>query len=444
MHIFPQLRKLERKYAAELMVLGVHSAKFPNEKDGENLHQAVRRLELEHPVVNDADFRVWREYACRAWPTLMFIDPEGKVIGKHEGELAYEDLDRLLDRMVAEFDGLGLLNRQPIAYTRPAVAETALSFPGKVLADGEGGRLFIADSNHNRIVVAGLDGAVLQVIGSGVEGLADGDFAAAQFNHPQGIARAGETLYVADTENHALRQIDLAAGAVKTIAGNGNQGMRRSSFGPGPTVELNSPWDLAHHDHKLYIAMAGCHQLWLLTLADGEIGPYAGSGAENITDGGLAGANLAQPSGIATDGNRLYFADSETSAIRSADLAPNGRVRTIVGLGLFEFGDFDGAGHHVRLQHPLGVAWHDGMLYVADTYNHKIKVIDPAQRTAVTLLGCGRAGHRDGPGPAAAFAEPGGLSIADGQIYIADTNNHCLRVADLSTREVTTLELTGL
>ena len=159
MHIFPQLRKLERKYAAELMVLGVHSAKFPNEKEGENLHQAVRRLELEHPVVNDADFRVWQEYACRAWPTLMFIDPEGKVIGKHEGELAYADLDRLLDRMVAEFDSLGLLDRQPIAYTRPAAAETALSFPGKVLADGEGGRLFIADSNHNRIVVAGLDGS---------------------------------------------------------------------------------------------------------------------------------------------------------------------------------------------------------------------------------------------------------------------------------------------
>ncbi len=444
MHIFPQLRKLERKYPAELMVIGVHSAKFPNEKDGENLHQAVRRCELEHPVVNDAEFQVWQEYGCRAWPTLMFIDPQGKVIGKHEGEISYADFDRLLGSMIAEFDEQGLLNRQPVAYTRPAAPETALSFPGKVLADPAGSRLFIADSNHNRILVAALDGAVQQVIGSGIEGLADGFLSTAQFNHPQGMAVVGETLYVADTENHALRQVDLTAGAVKTIAGNGNQGQRRGGFGLGTTVELNSPWDLVHHNHKLYIAMAGCHQLWLLTLADGEVGPYAGSGMENISDGALSAATLAQPSGITTDGNRLYFADSETSAIRSAELDPNGRVRTIIGLGLFEFGDLDGEGHHVRLQHPLGVAWHDGALYVADTYNHKVKVIMPVARTAATLLGSGAAGHQDGVGAQAAFAEPSGISIALGKLYIADTNNHCIRAADLDTLEVTTLELRGL
>lgn len=444
MHIFPQLRKLERKYAAELTVIGVHSAKFPNEKDGENLQQAVRRCELEHPVVNDADFRVWQEYACRAWPTLMFIDPEGKVIGKHEGELAFDEFDRLVGRMVAEFDGQGLLTREPTDFGRVEEAERPLSFPGKALADAEGGRLFIADSNHNRIVVAGLDGTVTRVIGSGTAGLEDGPAAAAQFNHPQGMALAGGMLYVADTENHALREVEPASGTVRTIAGNGRQGTRRSGFGPGRLVELNSPWDVVYWEGKLYIAMAGCHQLWALDLAEGEVGPFAGSGAENISDGALAGATLAQPSGIATDGQRLYFADSETSAIRSADLGSNGRVRTIVGLGLFEFGDFDGEGHHVRLQHPLGVAWAEGALYVADTYNHKVKVVAPVERTAHTLLGNGTAGHRDGVGMAAAFAEPSGLSAAGGKLYIADTNNHCVRVADLATLAVETVELRGL
>ena len=441
MHIFPQLRKLERKYAGELTVIGVHSAKFPNEKDKENLYNAVRRYELEHPVVNDAEFQVWQQYACRAWPTMMFIDPQGKVIGKHEGELTYDDLDRLLGEMVAEFDSAGLLERQTLDFSAKAVADTPLSFPGKVLADEAGGRLFIADSNHNRIVVAKLDGSVTHIIGSGQEGLADGDFLSAQFNHPQGMALAGDVLYVADTENHALRKVELAAGNVVTIASNGNQGSRRSSQEQGDASELNSPWDLAFHEDKLYIAMAGCHQLWVMDLQTGIVGPYAGSGAESISDGELAKATLAQPSGITTDGNRLYFSDSETSAIRSAELDPKGKVRTIIGLGLFEFGDRDGEGHLVRLQHPLGIAMKDSALYITDSYNHKIKLIMPVPRSSVTLLGTGSAGYVEGGPEEATFSEPAGLSIAGGKMYIADTNNHAIRVADMDTWQVSTLEL---
>ena len=442
MHIFPQLRKLERKYAAELMVIGVHSAKFPNEKEKENLYKAVKRCQLEHPVVNDAEFQVWQQYACRAWPTMMFIDPEGKVIGKHEGELPYEDMDRLVGEMVAEFDAAGLLNRQPVSFAVAAEPETPLAFPGKVLADEAGGRLFIADTNHNRIVVTSLDGIVAQVIGCGAEGLADGDFSSARFNHPQGMALDGEVLYVADTENHALRRVDMAQQTVETLAGNGNQGSRREGHSPGFATELISPWDLALHDDKLYIAMAGCHQLWVMDLQLGMVGPYAGSGAESITDGALLEATLAQPSGITTDGNRLYFADSETSSIRSAELDAKGRVRTIVGLGLFEFGDRDGEGHLVRLQHPLGITHKDGNLYITDSYNHKIKEIVPVPRRSTTLLGTGVAGYTDGGREEAAFSEPSGLSIAGNRMYIADTNNHLIRVADMETWEVTTLELT--
>jgi hypothetical protein len=444
MHIFPQLRKLEKKYANELVVVGVHSAKFPNEKAGDNLHKAVQRYELGHPVINDVDFEVWQQYACRAWPTLMFIDPQGKVIGKHEGELPYESFDNLLSQMVAEFDAQGLLDRTPVSFVKDQAPATTLSFPGKVAADAAGGRLFIADSNHNRILVASLAGAVQQVIGSGEAGLDDGKFASATFNHPQGMALAENVLYVADTENHAIRVIDLATERVETIAGTGEQGYMREGRGPGRSTELNSPWDLVFHERTLYIAMAGTHQLWSMNLADGAAGPYAGSGAESLTDGPLAAATLAQPSGITTDGNSLYFADSETSSIRSAGLDPAGRVQTIVGQGLFVFGDTDGTEDQVRLQHPMAITHFDGVLYVADTYNHKMKRVLPATRSAFTLLGAGEAGHRDGPGGEALFAEPSGLSIANGKIYIADTNNHLIRVAGLEGGDVATLELTGL
>ena len=444
MHIFPQLRKLERKYASELVVVGVHSAKFPTEKETDSLVAAVRRCELEHPVINDAEFQVWQQYSCRAWPTLMFIDPRGNVIGKHEGELTFEQFDTLIGGMVAEFDELGLMQRSPLPTTPPKAAESALSFPGKVLADEAGGRLFVADTNHNRIVVSSFDGEVKQVIGTGEEALFDGPLEDVAFNHPQGMAIDGDILYVADTENHAIRSVDLASGQVKTLAGTGEQGYDRTGGIHGLQTSLSSPWDVVLHNGVIYIAMAGIHQLWSLDLETGIVGPYAGSGREAITDGPLATSALAQPSGITTDGERLFFADSETSSIRNCDLEPRGSVRTLIGLGLFEFGDVDGDDFRVRMQHPIGITHHEGVLFVADTYNHKIKRVLPKTRSAFTVAGTGSPGHVDGPFAQARFSEPCGLSIANGKMYIADTNNHAIRVADMDAGEVATLELEGL
>ena len=437
------MRKLEKKYANELTVIGVHSAKFPNEKETYNVEKAVRRYQLEHPVINDGQFQVWQQYSCRAWPTLMFIDPQGNVIGKHEGEMSFEAFDGLIGQMVAEFDSEGTLKRQLMTSTYVRPEDTALSFPGKVLADGPGDRLFIADTNHNRIVVTSLDGAVRRVIGSGEEELTDGSLAESAFNHPQGIALEGETLYVADTGNHAIRRVDLAAGTVETIAGTGEQGHSREGRRPARSMELCSPFDLLEHQGTLYIAMAGIHQLWSMDLADGMIGPFAGTGGEAITDGLLAKAELAQPCGITTDGVKLFFADSETSSVRSADIDPAGKVRTIVGLDLFVFGDKDGSDHNVRLQHPIGITHHDGVLYITDTYNHKVKRVLPAMRSTFTVLGNGAAGHVDGAAEQAQFSEPSGISFANGKMYIADTNNHAIRVAGIESGVVSTLEITG-
>src|SRR6185369_7553269 len=210
--------------------------------------------------------------------------------------------------------------------------------------------------------------------------------------------------------------------------------------GQGKQIALNSPWDLTLHNGILYIAMAGPHQLWQMNPKTGGIAPYAGTGREARIDGPLAEAALAQPSGITNDGRKLYFADSEVSSIRSADIHRDGRVDTIVGEDLFEFGDRDGKGSQVRLQ--LGIVYHDGRLFVADTYNNKIKVVSPTERSAETFLGTGESGMRDGD--RATFNEPAGVSVAFDRLYIADTNNHSIRVADLKTRRVETLQIKGL
>ncbi len=442
-HVIPDIKRLEKEYPTQLVVIGVHSAKFDNEGETENIRYIVRRYEVTHPVVNDHNFEIWQSYGVNAWPTFMLIDPFGKVVGQMSGEPLYDRIQPIIDTMAREYGAAGVLNPAPLPQLQPELnnmEETPLRFPGKVLADAAGNRLFISDSNHNRIVVAALDTyEVLDVIGNGTEGLADGDYASAEFFRPQGLTLDGNKLYVADTENHAIRVVDLDNQTVTTAAGTGKQSFNYDASGPGPEIDLNSPWDVVAVGGKVYIAMAGQHQLWVYDIASGEVGPYAGSGQEGLIDGKLKDAAMNQPSGIDSDGTILYFADPEASAIRTADLNPDGSVETIVGTGLFDFGDVDGTGDDVRLQHALGVTVaDDGYLYVADTYNSKIKRIDPSTRESVTYLGSGDEGLVDGDNPQ--FYEPGGIDYANGKLYIADTNNQVIRVVDMASQMVSTVE----
>src|SRR6185436_19799034 len=315
------------------------------------------------------------------------------------------------------------------------------AFPGKVLADAKGDRLFIADSNHNRLVVRKLDGALVETIGAGARGALDGSFDKATFYRPQGMALDGDSLYVADTENHLIRRVDLKTRVVQTVAGTGEQARDYFRQGPARTIPLSSPWDLQLVQRQLYITMAGTHQIWKLDLDKQEVSTFAGSGREARADGPLLDAGFAQPSGITTDGQKLYIADSESNIIRAISLTDGG-VETLAGGDLFDFGDVDGSGDDVRLQHPLGVVAADGQILIADTYNHKIKQLDPKTRAVKSFLGSGKPGQTDGS--MASFYEPGGLSVANGKLYIADTNNHAVRLVDLKTKAATTLNIKGL
>jgi len=447
-HIIPEIERLEAEYPDELVVIGVHSAKFTNESETDNIRNVIVRYGIDHPVVNDGDFVVWQQWGANAWPTLVLVDPDGNVVGGYSGEGIYPVFEPVIASIVQEFDDRGALDRSALDLSPEMLPDTVLSFPGKVLADATGGRLFVADTNHHRVVVADLaTGEVIDVAGSGLRGLADGTFESAGFDQPQGMALSadGATLYVADLGNHAIRSVDLMARTVTTLVGTGRQAdTYPPSAGIAPSVSLSSPWDLVLVDHTLYVAMAGSHQIWRVELGDGATERFAGTGREGVLNGPRRTADLAQPSGVAYDGaGRVYFADAESSTIRWVDITDGGEVGLLAGSGngLFDFGDADGAGTEARLQHPLGVVFTDGLLYVADTYNSKIKVIDPADGTVTTLSG-GDQGWADGAAPM--YSEPGGLSVAGGYLYVADTNNHVIRRVDPVTGSAETIVLFGI
>ena len=430
MHILRDLKTLEQRFANELVVIGVHSPKFTNERHTENLKRILVRYEIEHPVANDANHAIWKRYGVQFWPTRVIVDPAGNLVGTAMGEGNLEGFVNAIRTVVRVFDERGEIDRAPLPLDleRARHADRPLLYPGKVLADGGTNRLFIADSNHNRIVVTSLGGKVLETVGSGLQGDGDGIFSQARFYRPQGLALDDDLLYVADTENHQVRAIDFRARAVHTI----------------DVPRLNSPWDLALKTGILMVAMAGAHQIWVIDLLHDQAYPYAGTGEERRRDGAVGEAAFAQPSGLAIKDDTLFVADAESNTVRVVTLPPANAVSTLSGGDLFDFGDRDGTGEAARLQHPLGIAVHEGRVLVADTYNHKIKMLDPASGRVTTIAGTGQPGHADGAASRARFYEPGGISVAGQVVYVADTNNHAIRTIDLQSSTVSTLTFQGL
>ncbi len=450
LHNFPELEQLLIEHPDELVVIGIHSGKFTHERENTNLAQVVQRYGLTYPIVNDSKRRLWYLWEARAWPTLFLIDASGNLADVHIGEDVYSDFKPLILQLIQEARSRGRLNRDPLPKSTLALPATVLAFPGKVLIDPQSTRLFIADSKHQRIVIAKPDtGDVLDLIGNGQAGLRDGSFSEAALANPQGMALSGDgrMLYIADAGNHAIRVADLQARTLTTLVGTGQKApVYPPRAGLGPDITLSSPWDLALDQTTLYIAMAGSHQIWAYSFANRAIAPLAGSSVEGIADGSLAEAQLAQPSALALAQSRqLYVADTEASSIRMITQAATNEVRTIAGGGqdLFSFGDADGAAAEARFQHPQGLALNaqTQQLYVADTYNSKIKLVDLAKSQVQTLFG-DEPGWRDGKQPL--FNEPGGIALANGMLYVADTNNHAVRIIDLAAGSTHTLVLKGI
>jgi thiol-disulfide isomerase/thioredoxin len=421
LHVLDELRPLEAELGDVVTVVGVHSPKFVHEADHAAVRAAVERYEVAHPVLDDPGLETWKQYAVRAWPTLVVVDPEGYVVAQASGEGHVSGLATLIRDLVPEHEQRGTLRRGRIEVAELAGASTALRFPGKVVWTPQG--LLVSDTAHHQLALLSDDGAaVVRRIGSGRRGRADGTAEAASFSEPQGLCLlpTGEVV-VADSVNHALRVVDLDASTVRTVAGTGEQWRMGSTRGPALQQPLSTPWDVAWWQDGVAVAMAGTHQIWHWDPSSGEVGAVAGTMGEGLRDGAAEQAYLAQPSGLAVDAEgALWIADSETSALRRLH---DGVITSVVGTGLFDFGHRDGAAEQAQLQHPLGVAVApDRTVVVADTYNGAVRRYDPTSGEVSTVT--------------TGLAEPSDVLVVDGAIWVVESAAHSVHVVRADTSRV--------
>ncbi|HWD04613.1 MAG TPA: NHL domain-containing thioredoxin family protein [Amycolatopsis sp.] len=433
LHVLDELRPLEEEFGDVLVTIGVHSPKFQHEGTRESVEQAVRRYEVNHPVVNDPKMELWSQYAVRAWPTLAVVDPEGYVVHMAAGEGHGEALRRVVAELVRKHTAKGTLRRGGSPFVAVEEQPTELRFPSKAVATA-GGRILVADTGHHSVVEFASDGeTVIRRFGSGVRGAQDGPFDLAQFTEPSGIAllpnevarRVGYHAVVADTAGHRLRGLDLNTGEVTTVAGTGNQWRNGSDTGKAVDIDLTSPWDVAWWAPAggVVVAMAGNHTLSVFDPVAGAIRRFAGTTVEGLRDGEVGEAFFAQTSGLAPDGDKLWLADAETSSLRWIE--PDGEtfaVHTAIGTDLFSFGHADGPAGEALLQHPLGVAVLPGdRIAIADTYNGAVRRYDPFTREVTTL--------------ATGLDEPQGLLLHDGELLVVESAGN--RIGPLATQVTT-------
>ncbi len=422
-----------RRHGQPLVVLGVHTAKFSAEHEPERVARAMARHGVTHPVVLDERERIRRAYAVRAWPTLVVVRPDGTLAAVASGEAELEALDAFVGQVLDEARADGSLARAPYAPDVPAQPMSgAPCWPAKVIALPDGG-LAVSDVGRHRVLLLDPDGRLRQTIGGDQAGHVDGPAARARLREPRGLACDGRRLFVADTGNHAVRALDLTRGVMGTVAGSGRLG-REALHGTQPArdADLRSPWDLALAGDYLLVALAGSHQIAALDLEAETLRVLAGTGREGLADGPFHAAALAQPSGLALLDTRLYLADSENSALRYLDLAA-GQARTLVGTGLFEFGNVDGPADAARLQHPMGVSHGPHGLLVADTLNDAIRRVDTRDGSTHTWFV-----EADG----LTLGEPEGLcQLDDGRVVVADTNHGRLVLIAPDARSARALDL---
>ena len=414
------LANLRARHGDRLNVVAVNVPKFDHERDPRRVTKRLNRQKLEFPLAHDADWALWQHYGIDAWPTVVLIDGDGRVRERVVGDGQVRELDAHVARLQHETPPRPL-NLQPIELRRVGEPILPLRFPVGLAVSGN--YLYVADSGHHRVLECDQGGRVLRQFGSGGPGFIDGPQELAAFNRPHGLCLQRDLLYLADAGNHAVRRIQLRTGDISTLVGAGRPGTPEQGPVTDPrAVALDQPRAITVAGSHMVIATAGDNRLWRYDLGNPALTLLAGSGALGVVDGPAETAAFAEPVSLVAVQQVVYVCDAAGSAIRNAN-ARSGQVSTLVGQDAWEFGQADGARTDARLQQPQAIALDPDapVLWIADSGNDQLRCL------------------RLGGGELTTFAlpqrlhGPSGLEVANGVVWIADTEAHA--VLRLDTRD---------
>jgi len=435
------LTRLQKEFPYIRVILALNSKYDFPQKEKDILFELEKR-QLPLPVYVDRGFELWQCMSVEYWPTTLFFGPKGALLESHEGRLNLAELrsampkviNRLapyLDKNAEQFYGMppGRWNKR-----------TVLEYPAGLAVNKRENMVFVSDQIGDRILGLTLAGNVIFCIGNGEPGYLDGSMEEAKFNGPLGMAMDEENfiLYVADTDNHAVRKVDLVNNKVSTVLGNGTRSSKKLKKVLGTNGAIDAPSDLVLHQDFLYISMRGSNQIMKMDLRTEVASVIAGSSDFGFSEESTKKAQLASPSGLAFDvSGALFFTENQASAIRYVD---DKELNTVVGSGVFEYGYNDGKKDEIKMRFPNGIAMHDGKLFVADTYNNCIREVEPFKRKSKTLTGDHqKAGYRNGSEPL--FNQPMDVEVIGEQLIIADAANGAIRTYNFSTGEVSSITL---
>ncbi len=441
LQLIPELKKLQDEYGNKLAIISVHSPKFSNEKNEGGIRKAIIRHDITNPVINDADLKIWNQYQVKLWPTLILFNTNGKIYDQYFDlndsksiERALSDTKKLLNRYNHQLSR----NSLPIILEKNRLISNVLESPTKIKYSAKfdyksysGAAIFIANSAKNTIIISSISGEILAQIGSGKSGKEDGSFSDASFDLPQGLLYHNDKLYVADTNNHLIREVDFKSEKVTTILGSGNIGLPITSDKKiaAKKVDLASPTDIEFFPNRQFIAIANSasDQILSYDVEKKEVSVLAGSGKEGNEDGKLPNNSLAQTSDLVAYSNKLYFIDSKSNSLRY--LNNQGVVETLIkGKLQSSQNNKNSPQNRDALQNPTGLEIDDSGIYISDSFDHQIKKYNQTTNDLTVLVGNQQNG--DSLGTRTSFDEPNGIISIMDRLYVADKNNNRIVVLD--------------
>ena len=407
------LGHLRNRYPDRLNVVAINVPRFDHEREPRRAGKRLGRHRFQFPIAHDADWTLWQHCGIEAWPTVVLVDVEGRMRERFVGDGQLREIDAAVSRLLGEATPRSL-NAERIEMRRGGEPMLPLRFPSGLALSGN--YLYVADSGHHRVLECDLSGRVLRQFGSGGSGFIDGPMELAAFNRPQGLCIERDTLYIADTGNHAVRRVQLRGGDISTVVGAGRSGTPKEGLVADPRmVALDQPRAVSLSAGNLYIATAGDNRVWRFDLGTPGIALVAGSGRLAVVDGKAETVSFAEPTSLASVQQAIYICDAAGSAIRLAN-ARTGQVSTVLGQDAWTHGNTDGARADARMQQPQAIALDPAapVLWIADSGNDRLRSLrlGGGELTTVEL-------------PQRLHA-PGGLVVADGVVWIADTDAHAV------------------